>query len=431
MWRTKSWPAMAVAAATAAAVIGWPGAAHAQGSAWGDQQWNGGGVRPAAPGSATRTGTVEESLAVSLQRTEISDTRSSDLDEVDEMHRTIESAMAAADPPQQILDACLAHENAGKPGGHVYNRYVWCERNSIRGETFKVPPGEFSGAFVLPYRAIALASPFSRQVHYFFHADDEETLGKFTSSSPLSIRVGCQDLDVGCSADIGEVTHDIGDWPDQGWVDWNFGSDENASPQTPEKVLRNNFASNGNAVDDAGIEVDLKGASRPNFRCDSASYFPTRACVFTDVIPRLNYVYGNGYNEVVDHIRLAQDHPDQTHPPQIGKTIPGRYPPPALDTGLFRVEYRGATWKKNGTAKDAACATLPPPASGQDCDEYPFASTKQGAALGDGNFSVRYVDAGQNRSAGGALPAYYLWDRILYWDSVTRPPLDEFWVKAG
>nr|WP_184906566.1 NucA/NucB deoxyribonuclease domain-containing protein [Amycolatopsis umgeniensis] len=208
-------------------------------------------------------------------------------------------------------------------------------------------------------------------------------------------------------------------------------SDEAASPQAPEKVLRNNFGLVGYAYDDAGIYVELDGKSQPNFRCDSAGYFATPACVFTDVIPRLNYVYGDNYDEVVDHIRRAQNNPDVTHPPKPGKVIPGKYPPTDLDSGLYRVEYEGSTWRKNRGAKNTACATLPPPQKGQDCDEYPIASTKQGAGFGDGNFSVEYLDEGHNRRAGGKLPGYYSWDRILYWDNATKPPLDQFRVKAG
>ncbi|MGW4826644.1 NucA/NucB deoxyribonuclease domain-containing protein [Amycolatopsis japonica] len=43
------------------------------------------------------------------------------------------------------------------------------------------------------------------------------------------------------------------------------------------------------------------------------------------------------------------------------------------------------TWTKNRNVKDAACRTLPPKQPGQECDEYPFATTVQGAGRGDGN----------------------------------------------
>ncbi|WP_409463240.1 NucA/NucB deoxyribonuclease domain-containing protein [Amycolatopsis sp. GA6-003] len=436
------WGALTIAIAIVVGTVAWSGFARAENRhLLDDTSWDGGGlasasvdpagrIRP-APHSPPSQGTLEESITKAIKRNEISDTRSSDLDSTEETQRMIAAATAAVDPPQAILDACLANDNAGKPGGHVFNRYVWCARNKIAGQTIKYPPGEISGQFVAPYRVIALANPFYRNVHYYLHVDDLEDRGNFSASSPLTIQVGCRDLNVGCSADKDQITHELGDWKNEGWVDWNLTSDETASPQRPEKMLRNNFSMLGHATDNIGIDVDLDTWTKPNFRCDSAPYFLTKACVFTDVIPRLNYVYGDGYDEVIDHIRRAQYHPDQTYPQKTGKVIPGRYPPPSWDDGLFRVKYKGATWKLNKAAKDATCPGLPPPTQGQDCDEYPFASTKQGAGLGDGNFSVQYLNASQNRSAGGKLPGYYTWDRIFYWDSVQKPALDEFWVKAG
>ncbi|MGW0615427.1 NucA/NucB deoxyribonuclease domain-containing protein [Streptomyces sp. NPDC002788] len=70
----------------------------------------------------------------------------------------------------------------------------------------------------------------------------------------------------------------------------------------------------------------------------------------------------------------------------------------------------------NESQKNAACSQtgdyattgLPytlQPKTGQDCDEYPFRSTLEGAASPDWDFSVRAVDSTQNRSAGGSLSA--------------------------
>jgi hypothetical protein len=47
-----------------------------------------------------------------------------------------------------------------------------------------------------------------------------------------------------------------------------------------------------------------------------------------------------------------------------------------------------------------------------DCDEYPFASTREGAAS-RGDFSVRGIDSGQNQRAGRALNAWYNTFRML------------------
>ncbi|MEU3491223.1 NucA/NucB deoxyribonuclease domain-containing protein [Streptomyces massasporeus] len=54
------------------------------------------------------------------------------------------------------------------------------------------------------------------------------------------------------------------------------------------------------------------------------------------------------------------------------------------------------------------------PSDSYQCDEFPFASTKEGAGLGDGNFSVRYVPGTENSKAGSELADWYGSDRILH-----------------
>ncbi|MFF1767591.1 NucA/NucB deoxyribonuclease domain-containing protein [Streptomyces sp. NPDC058249] len=46
--------------------------------------------------------------------------------------------------------------------------------------------------------------------------------------------------------------------------------------------------------------------------------------------------------------------------------------------------------------------------------QFPFASTKEGAGLGDGNFSVRYVPGTENEQAGRELGTWYGSGRILH-----------------
>ncbi|WP_352247673.1 NucA/NucB deoxyribonuclease domain-containing protein [Amycolatopsis nalaikhensis] len=42
-----------------------------------------------------------------------------------------------------------------------------------------------------------------------------------------------------------------------------------------------------------------------------------------------------------------------------------------------------------------------------NCDEYPFKSTREGAAKGDGNYSARLIDARDNQAAGNWLNSNY------------------------
>ncbi|GIH72033.1 NucA/NucB deoxyribonuclease domain-containing protein [Sphaerimonospora thailandensis] len=48
-----------------------------------------------------------------------------------------------------------------------------------------------------------------------------------------------------------------------------------------------------------------------------------------------------------------------------------------------------------------------PKGMGNQCDEYPFASTKQGASYAQGNYSARALNGVQNRKQGDALLKFY------------------------
>ncbi|MGW1093201.1 NucA/NucB deoxyribonuclease domain-containing protein [Streptomyces sp. NPDC002596] len=156
-------------------------------------------------------------------------------------------------------------------------------------------------------------------------------------------------------------------------------------------------------------------------RFDSASYLATsNGGIFDYVMPVMNYSRSSpAHGAVAQHIYDAQTNPGATYPAKVGKAIPGSI---ASGKPLSRLYdgYDSAAAiqrQKNETAKNNACAQIRPnPSDGLDCDEYPFASTWEGAGVGDNNFSVRYLDATQNRSAGGSLAAWYNSDRILHKD---------------
>jgi hypothetical protein len=358
-------------------------------------------------------------------------TTTKDLARADTIKRQL--AVAAEEgPPQWLLDRCLRHPDAGKRGGHVMFRHFWCQRNIVYGEYIFLPTGKREGEFTIPYRAAAIGNPLTRETHYFFHGDDYFTDGSFSGDSTLSLRAHCVELTAGCSVDKEYVTMDIGDWDDGQWVRWNFRSDERVATQQPEKVLRNKFTLSGLAFDDFGRPVALESDTRPGIRCDSATYFPNsqRACIFTDVRSRLPYVFGAGYDEVVTHIKGAYERPDLTHPFKPDKSIPGRWGVLPDPRPLHRITPGSTAHLANRAAKDSACETLPPHQPDQECDEFPFASTLEGAGFGDGNFSVKYVNNRQNERAGGILSGYYGWDRVLRDDNLADGTLDEFWVSV-
>lgn len=63
-----------------------------------------------------------------------------------------------------------------------------------------------------------------------------------------------------------------------------------------------------------------------------------------------------------------------------------------------------------------------------DCDEYPYATTKQGAAKDKLNYSVRGIDLHQNRSHGGTLSSFYSQYRLTPDEVGDKVEDSPFWM---
>ncbi|ATW52340.1 hypothetical protein CGZ69_00285 [Streptomyces peucetius subsp. caesius ATCC 27952] len=196
-------------------------------------------------------------------------------------------------------------------------------------------------------------------------------------------------------------------------------------------------------------------------RCDSAAYFNLgkakypKACVYSEVTPFLTYTLGSDHHAVAEHIDTAQNRPNATYPllapPGVpwprDKSIPGKYVAGNPDApGLHRItkKLHPDESKANKDNKDGACFKTGPerdkyldtglptrPPQGEQCDEYPFASTLEGAGNPKPDFSVKSIPAKDNRVAGGMLRKYYVDDRILAWDATLPRPNetnDRFYV---
>ncbi|MFF7224776.1 NucA/NucB deoxyribonuclease domain-containing protein [Streptomyces massasporeus] len=142
--------------------------------------------------------------------------------------------------------------------------------------------------------------------------------------------------------------------------------------------------------------------STVDVRCDNALPGASSqvGCVTLQAVPVISYSLTGPWPEVAKHIKDAQ-----------ATGLPGRY---GTTNYLTRLTDRKKIRENRGKACPSA-ATLPRP-PGKSCDEYPFASTWQGAKYGSGEFSRRMVNAKQNTDAGKALKGFYTYSRVLEGD---------------
>jgi len=174
-----------------------------------------------------------------------------------------------------------------------------------------------------------------------------------------------------------------------------------ATVATPTLSVGNAKADNG----PASAELHATFA-----RCDSEDVFggsPTSGCVNDLFKPTFEISLTGTAKEVAEHIKSAQDNPKKGH-----WGLEGHGKPLSRTTDPAQIKAN----------REAACPSkLKPPKPGQSCDEYPFASTHEGAAT-NSEFSREWVDLAQNKLAGLQLATFYRKNRILN--------DDEFWVAV-
>ncbi|QFY09487.1 hypothetical protein GBF35_25110 [Nonomuraea phyllanthi] len=362
-----------------------------------------------------------------------------------------------ATPPQPDTGNCLAKEEAKTAEGWTYNRLLWCQTVGYRANyTKRTSTGTviYMGSVEVTWEMVAMGSNTQRAIRVFWRpvAGSVRYVGwtvGVPSAQPFAVHPACAEAAPYCNNLGTPARKTWAAWnTTTDWASWDVTSPARSGDSTREKITSPHW----HLVTDAtSLEYPEIPAGRTNdwpFRCDSADYFSRfgqafdQACVFTDVIPHLQYSLSSPkHAAVARHIQEAQLSPDTSYPIESHrKVIPGRWEPdPDPEYGsLHRVEGSGTIAAANTTWKDYACnrngpynATtgLPPKtpqqeAEGWQCDEYPFRSTAEGASSGTWDFSVRWVPSSQNGSAGGSLIAFFFDDRILHVN-------DPFWVKIN
>ncbi|MCC2335079.1 PKD domain-containing protein [Cellulomonas wangsupingiae] len=348
------------------------------------------------------------------------------------------------------LQDCLSAPGAETQLGRVHNRFLFCRKADLETEYWEVDnkgvPVEKAGTSTIDYSLIAYGSKQGRAIRVFLRTEEDSAEydwgdpidNNFTAPGMhLSLDVQCGTLEISdlrCAVDPTPVVRTWSEW-DEGseWISFTVVAGKPETSENPEFSLLHEWFVTHQGSDEDQYKVITRGKSASRtLRCDSGTYFRNQgdACVFFDVIPHLRYsTVSLKQKEVAEHIREAQDNPDSTYPkvsPERPKRIPGKFTGDADDPPLHRLPNSDPQTKLNTSHKNGACKAtgqyvglgLPPalrPGTGQDCDEYPFRSTVEGAANPDWDFSVKAVNRGQNRSAGSTLGHYFDGDRIFHY----------------
>lgn len=214
----------------------------------------------------------------------------------------------------------------------------------------------------------------------------------------------------------------------------NMGS---SNPLRFSPTLEYRVAKSGDSFDNGASVSPYAGVGYiPNIRCDVALVKSnSQGCVYEDAPAVLRTIVATNpdVDESAIHIREAQaaGRPGKFVPKGDGTIFPDTWesrPLTRTRDATLRRDNRDASKKqcvaKYGSVNGQCTFTGDPDETPTDCDcdEYPFASTEQGAS-NDPEVSVKRIDASDNRRAGAFLGNFYLNQRVL--------DQEKFYVDVG
>ncbi|GAA2215658.1 hypothetical protein GCM10009850_111260 [Nonomuraea monospora] len=236
----------------------------------------------------------------------------------------------------------------------------------------------------------------------------------------------------GCTSDQPDGIHDeVGDWADGNIreIILDRSGDDNAPD--PDKISSCSINPNVRYTTHAmWVREDL--GKRHTFRCDSSMEFKANmgGCVLTTLRPVL--IFDENYSAGVfhaQHVWTALYNSQITYP-KVGsgspKKIPGGFMPyqPSCAFTCLRRTTKDDVEKANRDIAIPECKKIRDYVKPDSCDEYPFATTYEGAGGRNTgyNYSVAIIPGPDNCSQGGAMRMWYERNRVL--------DLDSYWVDV-
>jgi Deoxyribonuclease NucA/NucB len=338
------------------------------------------------------------------------------------------SANVARAPDDITVEECRdRYELSGRSQGWIKNHFSYCQLGAVVAVEqrcwwrFCQTIGFFGARVTL----MGYAYNGLRNVDWTAHIDQVTAYGT-AAAGAFTYEIDCAGSpnDDSCLPGGHEVTRTVAQWRADGEADLLFFSDaEPSSPAQGEQIDTGVFQVEGEFRFPSGTARAANGPET-SVRFDSAWYLPQQqGSIFDRVTPWIGYsVNDPAVNQSAHHIRDAQRQPGSTYPRVAGKQIPGA----SAENPLHRL-YHDTTRRRQNREGFAVpvCEQQWPgyPELSQDCDEYPFASTYEGAArhlyedVPYGWFSVRPILFSDNQTAGSRLGTWYGADRILDGDA--------------
>ncbi|GAA1925948.1 NucA/NucB deoxyribonuclease domain-containing protein [Streptantibioticus ferralitis] len=337
---------------------------------------------------------------------------------------------AAGDQDNMTVSECRQHDQASSGNGWGKSRFVSCQAHGLHflQEDCFLWWCTVKGAADADVTDIQYTQNSGRSIDVLQVFDNWWTWGD-TADMVLTANITCtaKNNSGACQSESfdGPYTEPVAAWAAEGtaYRFYDYTSPE-SSGWGPDKLSYAALNWHFNVPD-----AEQANADGPDslFRCDSASYIIGTAagtgCVFPWVTETMMFSVAQS-GGAADHILNALYHPDQTMPPKAGKVIPGR---PGTSP-LHRTQDPALVQAHRDVAIPTCQFYWPNyTQDGLECDEYPFASTLEGATLDD-NFSVEPISKSDNASGGGVMNGFYTYRRIIADD--TDKVNDPFWVDV-
>ncbi|MFI0242879.1 hypothetical protein [Streptomyces sp. NPDC016845] len=359
------------------------------------------------------------------------------------------------------FETCLKNrDKATAPGGWVRSHFAWCQAGTAWAQVS--PPGGGlarveADIYLVGYgkQGPVPGSSTDRYLEFQMRAHEWRFRGigsgaRLWETHPeaqLDMRIECiptddSDWDSCEDGDRNGRNDTIQNWLSSGWAEAQLVSEAKTPRKGHGQQIQRATVYGKFVFSIPGFETDpdQSTSGSTSIRFDSAWYITGTAgakkqgSIFESVDPFLAYsnAADSGYKKVADHIAKALNDPGSTMPPRSDKKIPGgaaTFPNHRLAPSVssdHRKRYRANRYDK-GLACDAHFEDwkdeVDDDGAEKECDEFPFASTYEGAArarpeYSGGNdyvnwFSVQPLSRTQNGLAGRILGKWYNDDRIL------------------